>query len=241
MSGLALERMALRLGLREQPLIRKANEYERLLKLKLIGNNKISDSVQAIICLDFAALQFNDSFDSDLALKLAGVRKAVYGNYKRTVGKLLGIDDIVSVNSLCVQYGCSNNIQDLAVDILKYYQDNTVENCDWNHPQYPCMAVYKACKLEKVKISKSKFLVSSRLKSAQWNDLDAKWTKVIEKGNFHARTEGCKMKKKDDTTSIKDIDKANKMNQTVKEQSTFVEDYETWKRRILEQARKDIK
>ncbi|KOB65428.1 Origin recognition complex subunit 6, partial [Operophtera brumata] len=48
---------------------------------------------------------------------------------------------------------------------------------DLNLPQYVCMAVCHACRINKIKVSKSKFVEKSRLKPAQWTKLDADWTK----------------------------------------------------------------
>lgn len=42
------------------------------------------------------------------------------------------------------------------------------------------MAVYQACRLNKVKVLKSKVIEKSRIKPGQWTKMDSDWTKFVD-------------------------------------------------------------
>ncbi|XP_026320737.1 origin recognition complex subunit 6 isoform X2 [Hyposmocoma kahamanoa] len=225
----------------EEKILSKAAEFERLLQSKSAASN-ISDSARVVICLDLAASLFNSDVDLKLAIKCSGLKSTLYVNSKKVVENLLELNsDKLTTALLCVLLQCG--MQELADKILDSYRSKVKMELDLNLPQYVCMAVYQACRIGKVKVSKSKLLEKSRLKPAQWSKMDSEWTKFVDE-HFAATTKKGKGRSvknaiadKEDIENM-DVDIAAKKEDATEPQ---MENYEDWKKRVLENAYKQLK
>ena len=81
----------------------------------------------------------------EVALKLTSLRKTVYQNTLNNVQKILNLDKPISISELCVQFSCPE-AKEMALTILKSYQEKDTKIKDIEHPQYAAAAVYTSCK-----------------------------------------------------------------------------------------------
>lgn len=178
----------------------------------------------------------------EIGLKLSGLRKTAYENYKRTFEKILELNKPVGINEICVQLGL-HEYQKKATQFLEIYKkqlEGSTDEVDITHPQYAAMAVYQACKTGKgSKTVKSKLVTYSHLKSAQWTKLEQKWDNLLKD---HINT-GAKPKKKIEANEQEAQNKENKtLNSSEKPKSLDeVGDYETWKQGMLDYAYAKLK
>ncbi|CAH2237699.1 jg11375 [Pararge aegeria aegeria] len=236
-----LNLIATKLGLgEEEKVLNKAAEFERLLQAKSTAGSNITDTSKTVICLDLAAAVFGADLDNKTAIKYSGLRGPTYMNCRKIVENLLELNsDRLTLSLLCVSLQCTG-VQSLAEKILEEYQRQKSE-IDLNLPQYVCMAVYQACRLNKVKVTKSKIIEKSRLKPGQWAKLDSEWTKIVDEKFATVKKRGRPAKNAD-----KDCIEAEKMEVDVLSPNKVkvepeTEAYEDWKRRMLETAYKELK
>ncbi|KAM3961436.1 origin recognition complex subunit 6 [Aphomia sociella] len=234
--------IAAKLGLsEEEKVLNKAAEFERLLQTKTIAGSNITDTSKVAICLDLAAAMFGVDYDLKAAHKYSGLKPAMYTNSRKVLENLLELNsDKLTTTLLCTTLQC-NGVQALADKLLEDYQKLAKMEVDLNLPQYVCMAVYHACRINKVKVSKSKVIEKSRLKPAQWAKLDADWTKFVDE-NFSSikKKRGRPQKnvgENDDDQDKMEVDSPKKLEA----KENCIEPYEDWKRRMLEAAYRELK
>ncbi|CAH2097590.1 unnamed protein product [Euphydryas editha] len=237
-----LKMIANKLGLGEEDkVINKAAEFERLLQTKSVAGNSMTDTSKVVICLDLAASIFGADLDNKAAIKYSGLKGPSYLNCRKVVENLLEINtEKLSVHFLCVSLQCSG-VQSLAERILEEYQRQAKTDIDLNLPQYACMAVYQACRINKVKIPKSKIIEKSRLKPAQWSKLDADWTKLVNEkfATLKKRDLTLINTEKNEEDQVMEVD--SQSPKVEKPTEPQIEPYENWKKRMLEAAYKELK
>ncbi|XP_075985481.1 origin recognition complex subunit 6 [Anticarsia gemmatalis] len=241
MANKTLSLIATKLGLGEEDkVLNKAAEFQRLLQTKSTAGSNLTDTSKVVICLDLAAGLFGADLDIKSAIKYSGLKPLAYNNTRKVVENLLELNsDKLTTNMLCVSLQCSG-VQDLADQILEEYQKNAKMEVDLNLPQYVCMAVFQACRINKVKISKSKIVEKSRLKPAQWAKLDADWTKFTE---VHFATTK-KKRGRPPKNVVEDVEAVENMDIDVPKPEVIqevIESYDDWKTRMLETAYKELK
>ncbi|XP_063629395.1 origin recognition complex subunit 6 [Cydia splendana] len=234
-----LQLLASKLGLsEEEKVLSKAAEFERLLQTKTVAGSTLSDTSKLVICLDLAASIFGADLDVKTAIKYSGLKPIAYTSNRKTVENLLEINSSkLTVAQLCVTLQCTG-IQEVAEKILKEYQRHSKVELDMSLPQYVCMAVYQAGRINKVKVSKVKINEKCRLKPAQWAMLETDWTKFVnEKFASAPKKRGRPAK----STVV--ADENQEMEIDTKEETpteTETEPYEDWRRRMLESAYKEL-
>ena len=157
--------------------------------------------------------------------------------------KLLDLNKLVGINDICIQLSLSQ-VSKKAEELLELYKkiiasEQSVD-VDISHPQYAAMAVFMACKLCKQKVSKSKLIPFSNLRSTQWQHLEQRWEKFIAKHYNDAMDNKLKISNTEHQGVQMDEDCSKKLNKGEKSR-TEVEDYETWKRRMLSMAQAKLK
>ncbi|XP_026477139.1 origin recognition complex subunit 6 [Ctenocephalides felis] len=232
--------MAQKLGFEENTqLINKANELLRLLKLKSLGGNSITLTglAQAVICLDLASSFLGTSFDSDYALKLSGFKKSTYLNSLRTIEKLLDLSKDLTISELCVQLGVTS-VKEKAEILLSKYK--TSHDCDISHPQYVAMAVYQACRLSKIKLQKSMIVPFSRIKGSQWTMLEKTWTTWVDEVSPTLFKDAVQNNGDKIAENLGKAIDAGKSDGKQDSEKIEIEDYDVWKKRILEEAYREL-
>ncbi|XP_073846351.1 origin recognition complex subunit 6 [Musca autumnalis] len=242
-----IEQLVTKMGLIDEPnILEKATELVRLLELRSTNVPlQINEYGKIVLCGDIAATLLGIAFDKEQALKLSGLRKSHYTNHKRMIEKLLDLNKLVGVNDICIQL----NVQEVkkkADELLELYRKviaSEQTDVDDTHPQYASMAVFMACKLCQKKISKTKIMPFSNLRPTQWQHLEQRWEKLIAK---HYKNTMDNKLKVDDNEEINDENKENgtmkgKGDGKGKERRVEIEDYEKWKKRMLEMAQAKLR
>ncbi|KAH8399527.1 hypothetical protein KR222_010814 [Zaprionus bogoriensis] len=218
-------------GLRDEPnVLEKTTELIRLLELR--SSNvplHINEYGKIVLCMDLACSLLGIGFDKVQALKLSALRKSHYENNKRMFEKLLDLNKLLNANHICVQLGLNGAAQK-ADELLALFKAVSGENSDADHPQYPAMAVFHACRLLRIKVSKSKLMAFSNLRPTQWQQLEQQWQHMITK---HHKEINITSKLKDQIELSTCISVSKKKDN----QRVDVEDYEKWKSRMLEMAK----
>ncbi|XP_063542256.1 origin recognition complex subunit 6 isoform X2 [Cydia strobilella] len=234
-----LQLLASKLGLsEEEKVLSKAAEFERLLQTKTVAGSNLSDTSKFVFCLDLAASLFGADLDVKTAIKYSGLKPIAYTSNRKTVENLLEINSSkLTVAQLCVTLQCTG-IQEVAEKILEEYQRHSKVELDLSLPQYVCMAVYQAGRINKVKVSKVKINEKCRLKPAQWAMLEADWTKFVNEEFASAPKKRGRPAK---STVIADENREMEID-TKEETPTEIETepYEDWRRRMLESAYKEL-
>ncbi|CAG5055320.1 unnamed protein product [Parnassius apollo] len=235
--------LASKLGLEdEEKVLGKAAELERLLQTKTIAGNNMTDTSKIVICLDLATNICGVDLDLKTAIKYSGLKQPTYINSRKIVENLLEISsNKLTISALCLTLQCSK-VQVLAEEILEEFKKKSKMEVDLSLPQYVCMAVYQACRINKVKISKSKMIEKSRLKPTQWAKLDTDWSKFVD-DNFSSVKKKRGRRVKDNVENGNDDSEKMDTDACNNEVSTEpqIEPYEDWKRRMLEEAYKELK
>ncbi|XP_038218342.1 origin recognition complex subunit 6 [Zerene cesonia] len=239
-SSKTLQLLATKLGLAEEArVISKAAEFERLLQTKTTAGYNLTDTSKVVICLDLATSILNADLDQKTAIKYSGLKAPSYNNCRKVIENLLELNnDNITVSSLCLIMQCTG-VQTLAESILAEYQKVTKMEMDLTLPQYVCMAVYQACRINKVKIAKSKLIEKSRLKPGQWSKLDAEWTKIVDEKFTTVKKRGRPRK-----VTIVNDEQQMELDTGPKDEKSCepkIEPYEQWKQRMLEQAYEELK
>ncbi|XP_018567571.1 origin recognition complex subunit 6 [Anoplophora glabripennis] len=229
-----LTNVAERLGIQDEITLKKAKEFIRAYHSK--GSIKsLNDQAKTVLCLDLATSYSGTGFDKETAIRLSGLKKSGYQNNLHTVEKILELDKQITVSELCVQLSCTV-IKDLAEEILSKYKDYS-KMIHISHPQYVAAAVNAACKLKNIKIQKTQLIVASHLKPAQWKELSNKFDKFVSTYGIGSP----KKHKKDGDINKVVNEMANEIENKVllnkkENEDEEVEDYEVWKKRILDEA-----
>lgn len=210
------------------------------MKIKCTGVIQVlNETAKIVLCLDLSSRLLNMEFDDKRSLKIAKLTKTAYQNNKRILEKVLNLNKILDINEICIKAGLSDsNVKKTAKKILEAYKkDFHYRNLDFDHPQYVSQAVYQACKVEKVKITKKKMQDCSNLKPAQWISMETEWDKWLQKSPTSLEPT-----KKEKTVLQLVQELENETSEVVKiHKELKVEDYDVWKKRILEQAYEAIK
>ncbi|VEN37449.1 unnamed protein product [Callosobruchus maculatus] len=220
-----------RLGVTDSTTIKKAEEFLRSLQTKCSSLKVLNDSAKSALCLHLAASFLRNGFDKDAAIKLSGLKKSLYQNNLHTIEKILGLDKQLTVSALSVQLGCTE-IKELAEEILDKYRAYDTKIKDFDHPQYVSAATYIACKQKSVKVHKDQFITASRLKPRQWKELVLEFEKFAKSLGLGS----LRKNKKELTDPVEDITNEIEKVTMKKKTENEVEDYEVWRKRILDEA-----
>ncbi|TRY72484.1 hypothetical protein TCAL_01047 [Tigriopus californicus] len=126
---------------------------------------KLSGSCQTVISLHLASKVCRRPIqDLKLILKSAGLSKVKYQNVLRNVESALNLEEVLSIDDICVQLGCSQ-IRQKAANSLKQYQATFLsklsasrrDDVNFDKAIYPCAAILAAVKAEKgIRVDKNK-------------------------------------------------------------------------------------
>lgn len=168
------------------------------------------------------------------AIRAAGISKAEYSRSKRNLEKILDVGQILDISKICVKLGIPTHIQKLAETLKsEFFAQNSNLNLDLEHPQYYAMAIYQACKIEKIKKPNSDLIKQSHLKYSEWKKLEIQWTKFVENRKVAITSIKPTATCSGDSTNI-----SNKP-QTVTSQPKQ-ETYDVWRKNIIERAFDDL-
>ncbi|KAK7806266.1 hypothetical protein U0070_023881 [Myodes glareolus] len=209
-----VRRLAPRLGLAEPGVLRKAEEYLRLSKVKCTGlSAHSSETSSAVICLDLAAACMECPLDRAYLIKLSGLNKKMYQSCLKSFECLLGLNSNIGIRDLAVQFGCTEAVN-MASKILQ--------------------------RILKLKVDKTKMITTSGVKKAIFDRLCKQLEKIgqqINRDSGDLASPALKKKKILIEPPAKELEVIETPHKPPKDESV-AQDYEEWKRKILENAAK---
>lgn len=243
-SGL-IPRLASRLGIAEPKVLRKAEEYLRLSQVKCTGlSAHTTETSSAVMCLDLAASCMKCPLDRAYLTKLSGLNKKIYQSCLKSLECLLGLNSNIGIRDLAVQFSCTEAVS-MAAKLLQSYESHLPQtqqvDLDLSRPLFTTAALLSACKILKLKVDKNKMVAISGVKKAIFDRLCKQLEKIGQQMNGEAQDSASPPQKKRKTVAerpAKEGDKAIEVPQKPQEDEDLMQDYEEWKREILENAAK---
>ncbi|KAM6057609.1 origin recognition complex subunit 6 isoform 1-T1 [Chlamydotis macqueenii] len=242
----AVRRLAGRLGLAEPAAIRKAEEYLRLSQVKCAGlMAQMTATSSAVICLDLAASFMKQPVDKSYFVKLSGLNKTTYQSSIKSLECLLEMNSRLGMRDLAVQFCCTEAVS-TASKILQRYESSLSEaqqmDLDFSKPLFITAALFTACRCLKLKVDKTKMLATSGVKKPIFDRLCNQLEKISQQiskedvplaaetaESLNTNLEHCE----EEDGSEDDEEMPCKRSKTETKQ-----DYEEWKKKILENAAK---
>lgn len=161
----------------------------------------------------------------------------MYNKNRKIILKVLNLDKKVTIDDVIRKLGVthSQGVERNAKNIFNHYQKQQAYEEDISniHPSITCMCVYYACKFENVKIPKKNILNISTLTHGQWAVFEKSWSKWISECERSTNKDNKKNKLVEDDENISTI-RLPTENQKKCEEAE--ESYDTWAKRILEEA-----
>lgn len=146
-------------------------------------NTPISVSAKIVFSIECAATLLGHDYDMPMAIKLSGLNVKEYKRQMEMFKKLLDLKKQVSASDFCLKLELNGNVREAANKLLKAYRSQLLFGEDVNEARYVTMAVCCAAKQLKVKGNRIRrqMKAESGLSGAQWDQLEEKWNKWIEK------------------------------------------------------------
>ncbi|XP_037372232.1 origin recognition complex subunit 6 isoform X2 [Talpa occidentalis] len=216
-SGL-IRPLAQRLGVAEPGVLRKAEEYLRLSHVKCVGlSAHTTETSNAVMCLDLAASCMTCPLDRAYLIKLSGLNKKMYQSCLKSFECLLGLNSSIGIRDLAVQFSCTEAVN-IASKILQ--------------------------RILKLKVDKNKMVAVSGVKKPIFDRLCKQLEKIgqqLEKITREPEDSATPLQKKKKTAiepPVKKIEKIVEASHKPQKDDNVTQDYEEWKRKILENAAK---
>nr|XP_028596079.1 origin recognition complex subunit 6 [Podarcis muralis] len=240
--------LASKLGVTAPGVIRKAEEYLRLSQVKcatLLA--QMTATSKAVICLDLAAAFTKNPVDKAYLVKLSGMNKTTYQSCLRSFESLLGVHSSLGIRDLAVQFCCLEAVN-MASKILQRYESSLPEaqkmDLDLSKSLFTTAALFTACRCLKLKVDKNKMVAASGVKKTIFDRLHGQLEKISQQMGCESVPLAMEASKPQDTL-LEGLGKnaANEMEAEAprkrpKIETEAKEEYEEWKRRILESAAK---
>ncbi|KGL73292.1 Origin recognition complex subunit 6, partial [Tinamus guttatus] len=178
-------------------------------------------------------------------VKLSGLNKTTYQSSMKSLECLLGLSSRLGMRDLAVQFCCMEAVG-TASQILQRYESSLSEaqqtDLDFSKPLFTTAALFTACRQLKIKVDKSKMVATSGVKKAIFERLCSQMEKINQQHS------------KEDVPLVAETSESlqTKLEQCEKEEESedddempckrtkteTKQDYEEWKKRILENAAK---
>ncbi|XP_008053208.1 origin recognition complex subunit 6 [Carlito syrichta] len=241
-SGL-LGRLAPRLGLADPDVLRKAEEYLRLSQVKCVGlSGHTTETSNALMCLDLAASCMKCPLDRAYLIKLSGLNKKMYQSCFKSFECLLGLNSNIGIRDLAVQFTCTEAVN-MASKMLQSYESSLPQtqqvDLDLSRPLFTTAALLSACKILKLKVDKKKMVATSGVKKAIFDRLCKQLEKIgqqVDREPGDLAPPPWKKKKIVVECPAMEIEKGVEIPHKPQEDEDVTQDYEEWKRQILENA-----
>lgn len=227
-----------------------AQPLKARLKTKNIINIPLNKYLRRII-LNLKCVFF---FSKAYLIRLSGLNKMMYQSCLKSFECLLGLNSNVGIRDLAVQFSCTEAVN-LAAEILQSYESGLPEtqraDLDLSRPLFTTAALLSACKILKIKVDKTKMITASGVKKAILDRLCKQLEKIgqqINRDSADLARPALKRKKPEFSPTLKkkepgleppakEIEVIETLHKLPKDED-LTQDYEEWKRKILENAAK---
>ncbi|XP_028812718.1 origin recognition complex subunit 6 [Denticeps clupeoides] len=245
-------KLASKMGITSAKILRQAEEYMRLSQVRCTGLANTTATSKAVICLELAANCMKFPLDKEYANKLSGLSKKAYQSNLRSMECMLGLQANLGLRDLAVQYGCLDAAK-VANQILHRYEESLPaaqqQDLDLTKPLFTTAALFTACRCMKIKVEK-KLAAASGAKKGIFDRLCSQLQSLgqqicsdvthmkepVKKAQKRQKTllETLEQEEEQDDehpTSLKNLKEADS-------EECVKQDYEAWKKKILENALK---
>ncbi|XP_038609710.1 origin recognition complex subunit 6 [Tachyglossus aculeatus] len=245
MEGELMARLATRLGLVEPALLRKAEEYLRLSQVKCVGLSAHTTATSnAVMCLDLAATCMKCPLDRTYLVKLSGLNNKSYQSCLKSFECLLGLNSNLGLRDLAVQFSCTEAVN-IASKILQRYESSLPQtqqvDLDLSRPLFTTAALYSACRILKLRVDKKKLAATAGVKKTVFDRLCTQLEKIGQQLTIDHTPSDPPPPKRQKTLAEhpeKDLQKEAVFPRKQQKSEELNQDYEEWKRKILENATK---
>ncbi|XP_001521050.3 origin recognition complex subunit 6 [Ornithorhynchus anatinus] len=243
-SGL-VARLGLRAGIADPPVLRKAEEYLRLSQVKCVGLSAHTTATSdAVMCLDLAATCMKCPLDRTDLVKLSGLNKKAYQSCLKSFECLLGLNSNLGIRDLAVQFSCTEAVN-VACKILQRYESSLPQtqqvDLDLSRPLFTTAALYSACRILKLKLDKKKLATTAGVKKPIFDRLCTQLEKIGQQITIDHNQSDSPPPKRQKTLAEqpeKEPQKEAVFPSKQQKSEELNQDYEEWKRKILENATK---
>ncbi|XP_067406517.1 origin recognition complex subunit 6 [Emydura macquarii macquarii] len=244
-----IQQLAPKLGIVAPGVLRKAEEYLRLSQVKCTGLlAQMTATGNAVMCLDLAASYMQHPVaDKSYLVKLSGLNKRTYQSCMKSFECLLGLKSNLGIRDLAVQFCCVEAVN-TASKILQRYESSLSEaqqmDLDLSKPLFTTAALFTACRCLKLKVDKKKMVDTSGVKRAIFDRLCSQLETIgqqIRRDCASLAPQPTQSQKTLTECIEKEEESEDEVDIPCKRQKSETEakqDYEEWKKRILENAAK---
>ncbi|XP_047668923.1 origin recognition complex subunit 6 isoform X2 [Tachysurus fulvidraco] len=230
----------------------------RLSQVKCAGLTSATASSKALICLELAATVMKCPIDKveEYVVKLSGLTKKAYQSSLKAMECMLGLQSSLGLGDLAVQYGCMEAVK-AAAQILQRYEDSLPaaqqQDLDLSKPLFTTAALFTACKCMKIRVDK-KLASSSGTKKAVFDRLCVQLLKFGQEicsdtSSMKGKIKSAQKRQKNLTETPQEAEEDDGLPTSPKQQREQAlredeceeetkQNYEEWKRKILENALK---
>ncbi|NXY65200.1 ORC6 protein, partial [Callaeas wilsoni] len=218
---------------------RKAEEYLRLSQVKCTSlMAQMTATSSAVMCLDLAASFMKQPVDRSYCVKLSGLSKTTYQSSMKSLECLLEVNQRLGMRDLAVQFCCSEAVN-MASEILQRYESSLSQaqrvDLDFSKPLFVTAALCTACRCLKLKVDKTKMLATSGVKKAIFDRL----CNQLEKISQQLSSNMLPMMASHGLSCFLIGSEEEEEEMPCKRPKTETnQDYEEWKKKILENAAK---
>ncbi|XP_062405306.1 origin recognition complex subunit 6 isoform X2 [Sardina pilchardus] len=246
-------RLASKMAITSSKILCQAEEYMRLSQVKCTGLGNSTATSKAVICLELAATSLKFPLDKEYAIKLSGLNKKLYQSNLRSMECMLGLNTNLGLRDLAVQYGCMDAVK-VAGQILQRYEESlpaAQQDLDLAKPLFTTAALFTACKCMKIKVDR-KLATSSGVKKGVFDRLCSQLQAIgqqvcskasqskepVKKGQKRQKTLAESFEQQEEEEVLPTSPKQRREEES---EASVKEDYQEWKRKILENALKSKK
>ncbi|XP_058530036.1 origin recognition complex subunit 6 isoform X2 [Ochotona princeps] len=191
------------------------------------------------MCLDLAASCMKYPLDRAYLIKLSGLNKKMYQSCLKSFECLLGLNSNVGIRDLAVQFSCTEAVN-MASKILQSYESSLPQTqqveLDLSRPLFTTAAVLSACRILKLKVDKNKMVAASGVKKAIFDRLCKQLEKIGQQIDREPGDLPTPPQKKQKTVFELPAKTTEKMVEPSNRPQDLTQDYEEWRRKILENA-----
>lgn len=253
-------KLASKIGITSVKTLSQADEYMRLSQLKCVGLGSVTATSKAIICLELAAMSMKYPIDKEYAIKISGLNAKAYHSSLKAMECMLGLQSNLGLRDLAVQYGCLEAVK-VASQILQRYETSLPaaqqQDLDLTKPLFTTAALYATCKCMKIRTDR-KLASSSGVKKGIFDRLCMQFQKfgqeICKEASSTQEPKKTSQKRQKTLTEMLELEDdgetdtcfnndgnpatSPKQVRIEKTEEEVAQNYEEWKRKILENALK---
>jgi len=171
-----VKKIATTLGITNTNVIRKAEEFMRLTKIRCPVGIGAAESCKPAACLGLACRLLGEDFDKGAAVKASGSAEKIYQHAYVSLQNILNVRPELTAHQLSVHFGAGLRLSDATESTLKKYKASFLKglssheqlHADFSNTVFIAVAFYLTAQSLKMKIDKKKLLNFADMSSADF-------------------------------------------------------------------------